>query len=441
MTRAVYVFLALAAGLAFIGDLFLADNQSQSSDASKLPVGWRPTQVTTLLAEGSGKTNNENSSLDKRSAELPKAEPGKTVEDVSMQLGEAEDRIRRLEQDATVQNLRYDSLQRMLDDERSRTRAAQTSLDSSRTQLQQAEAALRSNAETRHWFRLIAWRNVWVARSRYQILASRFARLTKEDGEREKQVSTERLRSLVLEHDLEAARDQLSKGTAQNEDRAERGITDRSTKTALVEGPDHLRAEVRSLAQALELERSKVGLLTMGIALMREQRYHESIARKVSPDLARSGPSSVSSNQATQHVNMSGTQSGDDAGKLRSGDIPASTISYTKTGAVGDKAARDSRLSEGVYAHVVLHFSSTNEASREQAVSLASTLSAQGIDVHSLPSSVAEKSGLHITYYYAEDSHVAENLAAKLAAASPVQADSFIRSAPRPGTINVWVGG
>ncbi len=91
-------------------------------------------------------------------------------------------------------------------------------------------------------------------------------------------------------------------------------------------------------------------------------------------------------------------------------------------------------------AHVVLRYARDSAPARERAVALRTALRARGLDV-SDPTGTPARAGDRVTYFYREDQDVADGLAEQLAMSGPTQAHIPAGSPPRPGTIEVTIGG
>ncbi len=95
----------------------------------------------------------------------------------------------------------------------------------------------------------------------------------------------------------------------------------------------------------------------------------------------------------------------------------------------------------GESAHVVLRYARDSAPARERAVALGTALRAKGLDVTDPTGAPAGKGGDRVTYFYREDHDIADGLANQLAASEPTQGRITTRSPPRPGTIEVTIGG
>ena len=107
--------------------------------------------------------------------------------------------------------------------------------------------------------------------------------------------------------------------------------------------------------------------------------------------------------------------------------------------ASGDPLVPD--LPQGASARVVVLYSLKSETVRMRAIALTSALIKSGTDVADIVGVPRNRAGNHVTYYYRQDQDMAKTISSKLSVPEPSQSHIPTDKTPRPGTIEVSVGG
>lgn len=177
-------------------------------------------------------------------------------------------------------------------------------------------------------------------------------------------------------------------------------------------------------------------------------RKVESALASTRAELARANEDKESSNRARQASEkaLGASNAKHDAERSQVASSAAKSVSKPSPSPLNGPASLDRRASHPTLpdtfaAHILLRYAHDAARSQARAKTLRTALRTLGVDVNDSAAAGIGKPGNSVTYFYVEDQGIADQVAQQIAAPAPTRSRSTGVQPPRPGTIEVTVGG